>query len=140
METVFFCLWYIQFWKFIKAAWHKHNLVIFFGWLWRSWSVFISVYLFGWGKLSGKIFSTRREPYFPYLICSNFCKESFMVWGATSSEQLLFRSRYFTSCYFGAAIFLRSSFFKPVAFCGCYILRIATFSDRIFYRAATSSD
>ena len=55
----------MQLWKFMKIVWHKHNLMI-------SSSVGTSIlddysyeipneYLSGWGNLSGKIISIKRN-------------------------------------------------------------------------------
>ena len=128
----FFCLQHIQFSKFIKIVWLKHNLII---------SSIVSShpdqylyeipheYLSGRENLSEKIISAELKRYFPYCICSNVFKDSFIFGETTSShffrvttstQQLLFRSSYFvrTATFFWGAPFPEQSLF-----CGSYFFQ-----------------
>ena len=145
----FFCLQHIQFSKFIKIVWLKHNLII---------SSIVSShpdqylyeipheYLSGRENLSEKIISAELKRYFPYCICSNVFKDSFIFGETTSSQffrvttstqQLLFRSSYFvrTATFFEELLFQNSRIFAAVIF-----FIIATFSELNFYQAACSCE
>ena len=135
----FCCLKHIQFSKFIKIIWHKYNLII---------SSIVSghpdqylyeiphEYLSGREKPSEKIISAELKRYFPYCICSNVFKDSFIFGETTSSQffrvttstqQLLFRSSYFvrTATFFWGAPFPEQSHF-----CCSYF-----FHNSYFFRA-----
>ena len=130
-----FCLWFIQLEKLMNIVWHKHNLMI------TSWvgsghpgkdsHEIPHESLSGWGNLSGKIISIKRNHYsnlrffckcgFPFSYMLQLFQNSFIYGEATSShffrvttstQQLLFRSSYF----FRAAAFLRNSFFRTITF------------------------
>ena len=143
-----FCLFVIiQFEKFFKIVWHKHNLIISSvgsGHTNQYSHEIPHEYLFGWEKFSEKIILTKRKHNFPYRMCSNFFWYSFTFGEATSShflrvttstQQLLFQRNYFfrTTTFFEELLFKNSRFFAAVIF-----FRIATFSERDFYWAASS--
>ena len=91
-------------------------------------------YLSGWENLWEKIILSKLEHYFPYRICSNLFKDSFIFGETTSSHffrvttstrQLLFRISYF--CW--GAPFPEQLLLFP---------RITTFSEWNFCRVANS--
>ena len=141
----------------MRIVWHKHNLMI-------SSSVSSGYpgnysyeipheYLSGWGNLSGKMISIKRNHWsnldfffkwrFPFSHMLRLFQDNFIFEEATSSyffrvtisTQLLFRSSYFfrAVAFFEELLFQNSHLFVAVIF-----FRIATFSERNFHRAATS--
>ena len=89
LRQFFFCLWYIQFLKFMKIVWYKHNLIISSVDHPDQYSYEIPhEYLSGWENLLEKIISTKRKHYFLYGICINIF--------SISSEHLLFEGSSFS--------------------------------------------
>ena len=132
-----FCLWHIQLWKFIKIAWHKHNLMIsssaVSGHAGKNSYEIPHEYLSGWGNLSWEIirieynhqsnlrfFSNIDFPssllpspnFFRTALFLQKLHSSYFFRVTTLTQQLLFRSSYF----FTTASFLRSSFFRTITF------------------------
>ena len=136
---------------FLFVIRHKHNLMI-------SSSVGSSQYswrtsyecLPGWGNLSGKIISIKRNHqsgvYFQIAISLIGCVATFsgQLYFWRSYFFTLFQSDYFdTAVTFSEQLFFQSScffllFLEQSLFRSSYSFRIASFSERQFYRAVTS--
>ena len=151
----FFCLWYKQ---LMKMVWHKHNLII-------SSSVgsgHLNKYSYEIPHLTYQGEGTCREKEFQSNIMTSLIWDSFSKWRfplshimplfknsiisreATSSyffrvtiftQQLLFRSSYFfrAAAFYEELLSRNSRVFTAVTF-----FSIAIFSERKFYRAASS--
>ena len=117
LRQFFFCLWYIQFLKFTKIVWYKHNLII------SSVGsdhpdqysyVIPHKYLSGWENLSEKIISTKHKHYFliAYVLTFFLFLQSIYFFGGVlfPEQSLLCGSYFFQNSYFFRAKFLPSSF------------------------------
>ena len=91
LRQFFFCLWYIQFLKFTKIVWYKHNLIISSVGSDHPDQYSYEIpheYLSGWENLSEKIISIKHKHYFPYRICINIfsiSSEHLLFWGCSFS-------------------------------------------------------